>query len=465
MKTNFTLHQLKDPLIAESDQILRSCQHFGFCTSGCPTYVLLKDERDSPRGRIDLIREMLESGAAVDPETVEHLDKCLSCGSCVTTCAVKVDFPHLIDHARAYIEEKFRRPLGDRLLRHFLAVVLPRRWLFSALLRIAIHMRFAKAVIPRSLSPLFDLAPKRLPPTVGLAETFPATSKRRFRVGLLAGCAQQVLEQSINMATIRLLNRLGCEVIVPSGVGCCGSLELHMGKRKQAQHRAARNLAAWEPYLEGDALDAIIVNASGCGSTVKDYGHLLQGSKQADLAAKIATLCKDVTEWVASIEISVPPGDMRYAVVYHDPCSMRNVQKVVNEPRRLLKNAGFVVVDVPEGHFCCGSAGTYNLLQPEIARQLGTRKAANLQKTRAVIGATGNIGCLTQIRQYTSLPMVHTVELLDWAYGGPVPVMLKARDIQALPPGDDEACNSRDEASAPTTLTRQDGDGNDVGVW
>lgn len=468
MKTSFTSEQLQDSRTAEADQILRSCQHFGFCTSGCPTYILLKDERDSPRGRIDLIKEMLEAGKDVDPVTVDHLDKCLSCGSCVTTCAVKVDYPHLIDHARSYIEEHYRRPLKERLLRALLARVLPR----PALFRVAIHaarlMRPVRFALPHNLSPLFDLAPRMLPPRTDLAAVYPASGEQRHRVGLLAGCAQQVLEPEINAATIRLLNRLGCEVIVPPAAGCCGSLALHIGKQHLAQETAKRNILAWQREIELGRLDAIIVNSSGCGSTMKDYAHLLRDSELAPLAQKMARLSKDVTEWLVSINPSPPAPGLRYPVVYHDPCSMRNIQKVTAQPRKLLRAAGFEVHDVPEGHFCCGSAGTYNMLQPVIARELGRRKAENLHKVSACIGVTGNIGCLTQIRQYTELPMVHTMELLDWAYGGPMPERLRTVRLEPLPESDlptPPRSAGQDVTPFEATPQTQGSGSSDIGVW
>jgi len=435
MQTHFTLKQLQDPRLAEADSIIQSCQHFGFCTATCPTYTLLGDENDAPRGRIDLSREMLEAGGAPTAKTVGHIDRCLSCAACMTTCAVRVDYLHLIDRARAHIETHYRRPLPERLLRALLARVLPYPARFAAALRAA-----------RLLRPFARLAPGRLASMLALGGrqargseadlapgVYPAQGRRRFRVALLAGCAQRVLAPEINRATLRLLTRHGCEVVVAPSAGCCGSLALHMGREAQAQAAARQNVRAWGP-LE---LDAIIVNASGCGTTVKDYDHLLQHDAGcAGEAARLSALAADISEFIASIGLNAPPAPRRIAVAYHDACSLRNVQRVTRQPRDLLSQAGFAVKDVPESQFCCGSAGTYNLLQPRIAAQLGARKAAHAQSTGAAVIAAGNLGCTVQIGLYAQLPVVHTVQLLDWATGGPLPAALEGIELreEAPPP-------------------------------
>ena len=429
MRTNFSQAQLSDPEIAEANAILETCVHYGFCTNACPTYVLTRDENDAPRGRIDLIRAMLEQGGAPDPKTVHHLDRCLSCLSCMTTCAVKVDYVHLIDRARSHIERHYHRPLPDRLLRRLLATVLPRPRLFGLMLRLGRAARVLRAALPGRLRALLDMMPESVRPEMLAPQVFRAEEPRRRRVALLAGCAQQALDGAINRATIRLLSRHGCEVVVAQGAGCCGSLTLHMGRETEAREAARANIAAW--LLAGD-LDAIVINASGCGTTVKDYGHLFaRDPEMAEPARRIAALARDVSEVLAELGLRAPASPAAYRVAYHDPCSMQHVQHVTRQPRELLAAAGFRVVDVPEKHFCCGSAGTYNLLQPEMAGELGRRKADFIASTDPDIVATGNIGCMMQLRRHLSAPVVHTVELLDWATGGPPPPALAGVTLRA----------------------------------
>ncbi len=431
MQTNFTAAQLRDPQIAEANAILQTCVHYGFCTNTCPTYVLARDENDSPRGRIDLIRAMLEKGGAPDPKTVHHLDRCLSCLSCMTTCAVKVDYVHLIDRARAHIEQHYRRSPGDRLLRDVLAFLLPRPRLFLAAMRAGSLVRPLRNLLPGRLRALLEFVPSRVASQILSPQVFPAEGKRRARVALLAGCAQQALDRNINAATIRLLRRHGCEVVIADGAGCCGSLSLHMGREAEAKDMASRNTTAW---TSTPGLDAIIINASGCGSTVKDYGHLFAHDPFADDAKHVGTLTRDISEFMLQLGLHLPVAARPYRVAYHDPCSMQHVQKVTEQPRALLRAAGYEVVDVPERHFCCGSAGTYNLLQPEMAEALGARKAAHIQSTDPDIVATGNIGCMTQLAHHLGRPVVHTVELLDWATGGPQPAALRTVTLREPKP-------------------------------
>ncbi len=427
MRTNFTSAQLADPAIAEANDILQTCVHYGFCTNTCPTYVLTRDENDSPRGRIDLIRGMLERGGAPEPREVHHLDRCLSCLSCMTTCAVKVDYVHLIDRARSHIETTYRRPWPDRLMRAMLAFVLPRPRLFLAALQLGRLARAVARLMPAPLRPMLAMMPD-LHPDILVPQVFKAEGARRGRVALLAGCAQQTLDGRINAATIRLLQRHGFDVVIADGAGCCGSLTLHMGREADGAAAAHRNVAAWMREVRGDGLDAVIVNASGCGTTVKDYGHLLGD----DDARTIGAMARDVTEFLAGIGMK-PAAAPALTVAYHDPCSMQHGQRVTRPPRDLLRAAGFRVVDVPEKHFCCGSAGTYNLLQPEMAEALGRRKAAHVDSTDAQVIATGNIGCMVQIGRYAGRPIVHTAELLDWATGGPCPVALAGMEPRPAP--------------------------------
>ena len=432
MKTDFTASQLDDPAIAAADGILRTCVHYGFCTAVCPTYVLTRDENEAPRGRIDLIRAMLERGGRPDPKTVSHIDSCLSCNACMTTCAVDVDYLHLADIARAYIGEHYRRPLGDRLLRWLIARTIPDPLHFARTVRLARLARPLRGLLPRRLRTLVELAPPALPPMQDFIGTHPAEGARRMRVALLQGCVQQALAPEINAATIRLLTRHGIEVVVPAEAGCCGAFTLHMGKAAMATAAAARNVDAWHDELDAGALDAVVVNASGCGTVVKDYARLLAGDPaRCKKAAAVAAIARDVTELLKPADLQLPETAVPLIIAYHDACSLQHAQKIRKEPRALLCNAGFDVRDVPEGHFCCGSAGAYNMLQPDMAEALGERKAGHIESTGATAVAAGNLGCLAQLGRFTGRPMLHTVELLDWATGGPLPAALRTVDLPA----------------------------------
>ncbi|PTW62358.1 glycolate oxidase iron-sulfur subunit [Breoghania corrubedonensis] len=454
MQTNFSLAQLADAGIAESEQILRKCVHCGFCTATCPTFQLLGDELDSPRGRIYLIKDMLENDRPADARTVKHIDRCLSCLSCMTTCPSGVNYMHLVDHARGYIEETYRRPAADRALRRVLAFVLPHPGRFRAAVAAAF---WAKPLAPvlrhlgatgRRLAALLSLAPARAAPRgrmSGPASFAPQEASppagRKGRVALLSGCAQSVLAPSINEATIRLLNRAGVTVVLPAGEGCCGALVHHMGREADALAAARANVDAWWAEIRGEGLDAILVTASGCGTTIKDYGHMLRGDPAyAEKAETVSGLARDITEYVMKLELGPPasaphkpaaaphkPAAAPLVVAYHSACSMQHGQGIREEPKTLLAMAGFQVRDVPEGHLCCGSAGTYNILQPELATRLRDRKLSNIEKLRPDLIATGNIGCMTQLASGTDIPVVHTAELLDWAHGGPKPAALEGR--------------------------------------
>ncbi|MCO5160338.1 MAG: glycolate oxidase subunit GlcF [Mesorhizobium sp.] len=429
MQTTFSLAQLADPHVAEAEKILRKCVHCGFCTATCPTYVTLGNELDSPRGRIYLIKDMLENGRPADEEIVTHIDRCLSCLACMTTCPSGVHYMHLVDHARAHIHETYRRPFIDRTIRAVLAQVLPYPARFRAALKLAALGQpfaplFARAKALKPLAAMLAMAPRAVPAASSVSKpaTHAATTPRRGRVALLTGCAQSVLDPAINEATVRLLNRLGVEVVVPEAEGCCGALVHHMGREHDALAAARKNVDAWTRELERGGLDAIVITASGCGTTIKDYGFMLRlDPAYAGKAARVSALAKDVTEYLASIDLPEPALKPGVAVAYHSACSMQHGQKITRQPKELLARAGFVVREPKEGHLCCGSAGTYNILQPEIAGKLRTRKVANIEATGAAVVATGNIGCMTQISGGTNLPVVHTVELLDWAFGGPKP--------------------------------------------
>jgi glycolate oxidase iron-sulfur subunit len=444
MQTNFTPKQLKNPRIAEVDKILRKCVHCGFCTATCPTYVLLGDERDSPRGRIYLIKEMFERGRKASAPVQHHVDRCLSCLSCMTTCPSGVDYMHLVDHARAHIEETGRRSFKDRMIRSLLAAVVPYPERFRLALRGARLVRpfaglFKRLGLPQ-IAAMMELAPAGLLMPSGTyagAGTASTKAERRKRVILLAGCAQQVLRPEINDATIRLLARRGVDVEVAPGAGCCGALVHHMGREAAAIDFAKRNIDAWTRLIDKSGpVDALIVNTSGCGTTVKDYGHMLKReAKYAERAARIAALTRDVTEFLGTYEMGPPKRWSSLRVAYHSACSMQHGQRIIDDPRKLLRNAGFTVMEIPEGHICCGSAGTYNILQPVIAAELRERKVASIRSVRPDLVAAGNIGCITQLAIGMDIPIAHTVELLDWAYGGPVPRGLEglSRHVKDVP--------------------------------
>jgi len=430
VQTNFSPAQLADPDIAVANDILRKCVHCGFCTATCPTFVLLGDELDSPRGRIYQIREMLETEKPAAPPLVKHLDRCLNCLSCMTTCPASVNYMHLVDLARARMEASHTRPLAERMLRRLLAIVVPNPRIFRLSIMGSFFAKPFTALLPGRLKGLVSMAPSGVG---GLSpadkpQTFPAVGERRMRVALMNGCAQQVLRPSINEATIRLLTRHGCEVVVAKGSGCCGALVHHMGMEGEAHAQVKANIAAWEQVGAADGgLDAIVINASGCGTTVKDYGFMLREDQDwAHRAKWVSERTKDITEVMIELGLT----DARAAadspvIAYHSACSMQHGQKLTTQPKSLLLEAGFQVREPRESHICCGSAGTYNILQPQLADQLRQRKVDNLLETKAEAVATGNIGCLVQIGggmpSEAALPVVHTVELLDWATGGPKP--------------------------------------------
>ena len=427
MQTHFTLAQLKsDPGIAEANAILRSCVHCGFCLSACPTYTLLGDERDSPRGRIYLVKSMLESGAKPERDVTQHFDRCLSCLSCMSACPSGVDYMHLIDGARTRVEKEIKRPTLERAQRALLSWLLPRPGLFRLALMAAQPARPLARLIPGRLGAMLRLASAPAAPSpLDRPQTFPVKGAMRKRVALLTGCVQKVVAPSINEATVRLLTRLGCEVVIVEGLGCCGALDHHMGRSEAAHGHAARAVKAIMAAHRARPLDAVVVNASGCGTTLKDYGHMFkhEPALAAD-AATVAGLARDVSEVVRDLNLRPSRALGRHKVAYHAACSLQHGQKITELPKQLLIQAGFAVVDVPEGLLCCGSAGTYNLTQPALARQLGERKAANIARVAPAMVAAGNVGCMVQIKGFSDVPVVHTVELLDWATGGPAPAAI-----------------------------------------
>jgi glycolate oxidase iron-sulfur subunit len=433
MQTHFSPEQLQDPKLQSLEKILRSCVHCGFCTATCPTYVVGGDERDSPRGRIYLIKDLLETGRAPLDEDVAPIDHCLSCNSCMTTCPSGVDYRRLVDHARELIEDKYQRGFADRALREMLAFVLPSRARFRVAVGLAMlgrPFRAALSALPgvgKQLAAMLDLAPRRLKPVAAKPTEYLSSPRTRRsnaaarRVALLTGCAQETLAPEINQATIRLLNRLGVDVVLPKGEGCCGSLLHHMGKEHAASQQMRANIDAWMREIDGAGLDAIVVTASGCGLTIKDYSALLADDPvYAEKARRVSALAKDPSEYLLEFDIDFD-NPQKIVVAYHAACTLQHGQKITEAPKTLLKRAGFEVRTPAESHLCCGSAGVYNLLQPETASALRARKLNNIARVKPDVIAAGNIGCLTQIGSGADVPVVHMVELLDWASGGPRP--------------------------------------------
>ena len=452
MQTTFTEKQLEDPGTARANEILRACVHCGFCTATCPTYQVLGDELDSPRGRIYLIKDMLENEREPDAKTVKHIDRCLSCLACMTTCPSGVHYMHLVDHARDYIEQKYKRPFSDRALRWILARILPYPMRFRvALLGAKLGRPFARFMPDARLRAMLEMAPKVIPPVSRNddPQSFAPLAPKRMRVALMTGCAQKALNTDINDATIRLLTRLGAEVVVAEGAGCCGALTHHMGKTTESHATAAKNIRAWTAEIDSGGLDAIVINTSGCGTTVKDYGHMFRNEPLAADAARVAGIARDISEvlveltgtqvdgtewqpardWIAGTDAKPlhdrPTEGM--IVAYHAACSLQHGQQIKTHPKTLLKKAGFTIVEPKDSHLCCGSAGTYNLMQPEISQQLKELKVKTLEAKNPDVIAAGNIGCMMQIGSASAVPIVHSVELLDWAWGGPKPPALDGR--------------------------------------
>lgn len=427
MQTDFAPELLEDPAMRVSESVIRKCVHCGFCTATCPTYVLLGDELDSPRGRIYLMKDMLENEREPTAEIVKHIDRCLSCLSCMTTCPSGVNYMHLVDHARAYIDDRYKRPWRERLFRNLLAMVLPYQGRFRIALTLARLARPATPLIDRiallkPIAAMLALAPRKVPKLPSNKPSLAAV--KRGRVAILQGCAEPVLRPEFREAAVRVLNRCGYDVTFARGEVCCGALVHHMGRGEASLEAARRNVDAWTLEMEGEGLDAIVITTSGCGTTIKDYGFMLrEDPAYAEKAARVSAIAKDISELLAEIEL--PEGVGRgLTVAYHSACSLQHGQKINDAPRRLLAQMGYAVRTPVEAHLCCGSAGTYNILQPEIAGQLGNRKVANIERLGADVIAAGNVGCAMQIGQRTGTPVVHTVELIDWATGGPTPPAL-----------------------------------------
>tara|TARA_B100000686_G_scaffold162488_1_gene170038 strand:- start:184 stop:1491 length:1308 start_codon:yes stop_codon:yes gene_type:complete len=432
METHFSQEQLKDKDNKSSEKILRKCVHCGFCNATCPTYQLLGDELDGPRGRIYLIKDMLENNKPANEKIVKHIDRCLSCYSCMTTCPSGVNYMHLIDHGRNHIEKTYQRPFKDKFIRSFLSIALSKSFNFKV---VSILTQFAKPLkffFPKKLREMISFMPSRFPKsTLRKMEVYQTKNKKRpvARVALLTGCVQKILSPQINDATIRLLNRHNIEVVVPKNIDCCGSLNHHLGKENIAHETFKNNISIWYDEYLNNGLDAIISNTSGCGTTLKDYGFIFRQDKSfKKKAKKISELTKDISEYLEENVklnfIAKPKNTKPYKIAYHSACSMQHGQKVHKEPINLIKKTGNEVLEIPEGHICCGSAGTYNLLQNDIAKNLLKNKIFNIEKIKPQIISTGNIGCIAQISNKTKIPILHTVEIIDWYTGGPKPKVL-----------------------------------------
>lgn len=428
MKTEFTKRQLRDENIQLANDAFRTCVHCGLCTATCSSYVVLKDERDSPRGRIYLIKEMLESKSAPSENLVTHMDRCLTCLSCMTTCPAGVDYMHLADVARVEIEKKGNRSFGQRFLRRMLSLLIPypRRFLF--VMRMGRMFRWMRYPIGKlgfkEFATMLELLPKGRKSSAEFQGGGVARPRGhlRKRVILMTGCAQQVIRPAINDASIRLMAGQGIEVIVVPNAGCCGAIDQHLGREKAAEAHVRRMVSAWRNYLEDGPIDGIISNASGCGTMIKDYPHLFRSNKKMTaLLEPFKDKFFDISEFMTDFDLGTPEQWSDLKVAVHIPCSMMHGQQIKSQPAQLIEKAGFKVLSLDEAHICCGSAGTYNMLQPEIARALGEKKAAHIANAKPDLIASGNLGCITQLAHYADLPVVHFVELLDWAYGGPTP--------------------------------------------
>jgi glycolate oxidase iron-sulfur subunit len=427
MRTQFTSAQLDNPDTNEVEQIIRKCVHCGFCNATCPTFQITGNELDGPRGRIYLLKDMLENESRPSKQVVSHIDSCLSCLSCKTTCPSGVDYMHLIEHGRAYIEQNHQRGWYDRILRSALAWFLPNPGRFRVFMKLAKRLALFKNFLPRALHSGLNLASANsIYQSADTNQTFfPAQSAKMGSVALLAGCTQQVLDENINEASIRLLNKLGYDVNLLADIQCCGAVEHHLGRKSLAEQRMKSNIRAL--VSEGLEFDTLISNASGCGTMLKDYAHLFRNdSELAESASAISKKTMDICEFLERNNLKLDiKASKNIRVAYQSPCSMQHGQKVSHQAPTLLAHFGFTLVNFPEPHLCCGSAGTYNILQAETAEILGQRKSVQLESSQAEVVASANMGCMLQLRQYSTLPYAHTVELLDWASGGPIPADLK----------------------------------------
>jgi len=429
MQTSFTEDQLKDKENKSSESIIRKCVHCGMCNATCPTYGILGDELDGPRGRIYLIKDMLENKKPATKKITKHIDRCLSCYACMTTCPSGVNYMHLIDHGRNHIEATYKRPFLDRLMRNILSLTLPNPRVFKILSIFTKIINPFSFLLPSFLKNSLNLMPSKIPAKKIKTQKIYFVSERKTiaRVALLTGCVQRVISPEINESTIRLLNRHGVEVVVLPKIDCCGSLNHHLGKKDLAHSSFVKNINLWHEEYLNNGLDAIISNTSGCGTTLKDYGFIFRDNKELKKKAKkISELTKDISEYLdENLKLEFKNSTEKYKIAYHSACSMQHGQNVHSQPINLIKKTGNEVLNIPEGHICCGSAGTYNILQQKIAKTLLMNKVKNIEKILPDFISTGNIGCMTQIASGTKIPIVHTVEVIDWLTGGPKPYKLK----------------------------------------
>ena len=428
MQTTFTPDQLKNKNNKSTEEIVRKCVHCGMCNATCPTYQILGDELDGPRGRIYLIKDMLENNKPGNEKIAKHLDRCLSCYACMTTCPSQVNYMHLIDHGRNHLEKTYKRPILERLFRNILSLTLPNPRIFKILSYLVNIIRPLSFIFPAFIKNSMKLMPSKFPKKNLKSQKIYSVKEKKpiARVALLTGCVQRVISPEINESTIRLLNRHSVEVIVMPEINCCGSLDHHLGKEKKAHESFKKNINLWYDEYLNNGLTAIISNTSGCGTTLKDYGFIFRDNKEMKKKAKkISELTKDITEFLdKNIKLNFKQNEKVYKIAYHSPCSMQHGQKVHQQPIDLIKRTGNEVLNIPEGHLCCGSAGTYNILQQKIAKTLLENKVANINKIQPDFISTGNIGCMTQIASGTQTPIVHTVEVIDWLTGGPKPEKL-----------------------------------------
>lgn len=424
MRYNFTAEQLADPQIGPAAKAVRSCVHCGICTATCPTYVVLGDERDSPRGRIVLMKDMLEKGGAPSPEAVHHIDRCLSCLNCKTACPSSVNYQRLVDQARVHIQEHYKRPLGDRLLRWIIATVMTR----PALVRIGL-------LLAKLGGPISKLLPGRLGAmaAIGAAarpqgpepHVFPKPDVVKQRIAIMPGCVQGALAPQIDGAVARVLARRGIELIALEGSGCCGALPHHMGREDDSRAWAKKAIEAYER----GSFDGVLITATGCSAQLKDYAHQFAGDPVWEpRAARFAAAARDFAELCTPMT-ATPPRALR--VAYHPACSLQNSLKLNGTGEAMLEAAGFIVTPFLESNLCCGSAGTYSILQPELSGKLRQRKLGNIAAANPDLLVSGNIGCLQHLAAGKGLnqPILHIAELLDWAEGGPKPVNLELPTI------------------------------------
>jgi len=428
MQTQFSIQQLADPKVAQADEILRKCVHCGFCLSSCPTYAMTGDERDSPRGRIWMMREVLSAPDTISSDTSYHIDRCLGCLACESACPSGVDYGHLLDIGREKLGDIVPRRLLDKVMRWLLSVTVPHATRFRAMIMLGRLGWMLTPFMPQQMRAAMQKLPRKLPKIdqIGATSTvYPTKQKTIKRVILLAGCAQRALDPEINASTLRVLDRLGVEVVVRQEAHCCGALAHHIGNEKTADHTIRAAILAWHDEIQKNDVDAIIANASGCGTMIKDYGHMMSDDPALCAIAKsISTLAMDITELLAQIGIEniiePAPAGGRGKLAYHSACSLQHGQKIHDMPQHLLRQAGFDIVQPPEPHMCCGSAGVYNILQSEMANGLKQRKLENLKNTKAQFVAAGNIGCISQLNS-SDQPVRHTIQFIDWASGGPPP--------------------------------------------